>query len=255
MAKKDLLRSIVIGVVLGVVGGLLGLSVIFPIGSVDASTAVNDPLLVTLTSHLKWDSLQGEASIIWYPPEGETQEYVNTFAIQQPNQANITSISIDGKGESGQWISDGETAYHVNLEKREFTSFSLPAFSTDLSKMPATLAEATDSNIVYPHPFGMLIPFPVKEYLYPQGFSQGIGQYALLGKEKILDRQVWIVEYQNETNEVTAWIDEETGVILKYVQWMNGKLFAEVSFTTFQVNPIIDGSLFKIETVMNLLGD
>ena len=255
MTKKNLLKSIVIGVVLGVLGGMLGLNVIFPVEPVNASTAVNDPLIATLTSHLKWDSLQGEANVIWYSPDGETQEYVNTFAIQQPNQANISSISVDGKGESGQWISDGETAYALDLEKQEFSSSSLPTFSSDLSKLPTTLAEVAGSNIVYPHPFSMVIPFPVKEYLYPQGFSQGIGQYALLGEEKFLDRLVWVVEYQNDTNKVTAWIDEETGVILKYIQWSDGKLFAEVRFTIFQVNPKINGDLFKIDTVVNSLGD
>lgn len=255
MTKKILLKGILIGVIIGVLGGLLGLKVLFPVDSVNASTAVNDPLLATLTSHLKWDSLHGEATIIWYSQEGETQEYVNTFTIEQPNKANISSTSIDGKGKSGQWISDGETAYSFDLETQEVSSYSLPAFSSDLMKLPTSMAEVADSDIVYPHPFSMLIPFPVKEYLYPQVFSQGNGQYILLGDEEILDRHVWVIEYQNSTNKVTAWIDEETGVILKYLQWMNGKLFAEVNFSTFYVNPIINEEIFKIEYVENFVGD
>jgi len=246
MTKTEWFISIIVGVVIGMIAGLLGVPQLLQAKSVAAASTADEALRATLTSHLKWKTLQGAADVVWYKPDGGTQVYANTFSIQQPNLAQISVKSEDGTGNSGEWISDGRKAYGIDPLTREYAGASLPTFSADLSKLPSTLEAAKTTEVIYRHPFGMLIPSPVGEYLYPQWFSQGGGNYVLAGEETVLGRKVWVVEYTKYTAEVTAWIDEETGVILKYTQKMDGKLFLEVTFTSFEENSPLDASLFTL---------
>lgn len=72
------------------------------------------------------------------------------------------------------------------------------------------------------------------------------GRYSLVGEDTLLNRKVWLVNQVKNSDEVTAWIDEETGIILKYTQKTDGNLFEEMTFTKFVVNSAIDGSLFAL---------
>ena len=86
---------------------------------------------------------------------------------------------------------------------------------------------------------------PVGEYLYPQWLAQGKGiTYNLVGEDTILNRKVWIITYIKYNAEVTAWIDEETGIIVKYIQSMDGRPFEEMTFTQLEVNSPVDRTLF-----------
>ena len=246
MNKKRWTILIVVGVILVMVAGWLAIPQVLGNKQVEAVSPVDEALLATVTSHLKWDTLQGEAEIVWYGPNGETQTYTSTFALQQPDKANIAVISVDGTGMGGTWISDGERAYDVNTTTQAHAGMTLPTFSRDLSMLPATLEEAKNADAIYRHPFGMLIPSPVGDYLYPQWFAQGGGTYTFTGEETLLGRKVWVVEHENNLYQVTAWIDEETGVILKYSQKGGEKQIVDVAFTHFQVNQPVDPSLFVV---------
>jgi outer membrane lipoprotein-sorting protein/uncharacterized protein YneF (UPF0154 family) len=246
MRKKEWVFTITIGIIIGIVGGIFIVPRLIRSTSGTTAAVTDDVLRATLTSHQKWDTLQGAADIIWYGPDGETQSYTSTFAIQQPNLAKISVESMDAKGSGGYWISDGENAYDVDPARETHTMTRLPTFSTDLSMLPATLEEAQNADAIYRHPFGMLIPSPIGDYLYPQWFSQGGGTYTLVGEDIFLDRKVWIVEHQKNANMVNAWIDQETGVILKYTQKMGENLYVEVTFTSFRVNAAIDNDLFSL---------
>ncbi len=98
------------------------------------------------------------------------------------------------------------------------------------------------------HPFSLLIPAPVKEYLYPEWFAQGnpTSAYALIGEDKLLGRNAWIVNLKYKTGQATAWIDQSTGIILKYSQEENGRKFVDASFTSLELDMSIDASVFRI---------
>ncbi len=246
MTKKEWLISITVGIVLGMLGGLLGVPRLLQAKPVGAVSTADVALLATLTSHEKWNTLQGAADIVWYLQNGGTQEYINTFAIQQPNKVYTKAKSVDGAGADSEWISDGNKAYDIDPRTKTYTDTSLPTFSKDLSMLPTTLEAAETGNVIYRHSFGMLISAPVGEYLYPQWFSQGGGTYSLAGEDILLGRKVWVIDHKKNAHDVTAWIDKETGVILKYSQKVDGKLFVDVTFTSFQVNPLLDGALFSL---------
>jgi len=247
MTKKNWIFSITVGIVLGIIGGLFGVTRLLQAKPVSAASPADEALLATLTSHLKWSSVQGEANIIWYGPNGEKQEYINTFTIRQPNLANIKVKNIDGSGADSEWISDGSNSFEIDTKTGTYASVSLPAFSKDLSKLPTNLEEAGKYDTVYPHPFGMVIPSPVREYLYPQWLAQGKNiEYKLVGEDTFLDRKVWVITYTANSSDVTAFIDKETGIIVKYTQNIDGKPFEEMIFTQFNVNPELDGSFFTL---------
>lgn len=246
MTKKKWFISIAIGVFVGLIGGVLGLSQWLQVRSGQASSSVDEALALTLTSHLQWETIQGEAEITWYGSDGEEQAYLNTFVIEQPNKARIGVKSLDDSSVDSEWISDGENTYEIDLQEKTYTQATLPASSEDLSMLLSTLEDAKTTNIIYNHPFGMLISAPVKEYLFPQWFSQGGGEYDLIGEDTLLGRKVWMVQHTKNTNDVTAWIDEETGIILKYSQTQNGNPVVEVIFSEFEVDAAVDTSNFVL---------
>jgi len=241
MTKKNWIFSITIGIVFGVIGGLLGIPHLLLAKPVSAASTAD----TTLNSSLKWNTVQGTAVIVWYGENDEKQEYLNTFAIQQPNLANISVKNADGSVAASEWISDGSKAYNIDPQAKTYAGGTLPAFSKDFSLLPTTLEAAKNTDAIYRHPFGMLIPSPVGEYLYPQWLAQGKGiTYNLVGEDTILNRKVWIITYIKYNAEVTAWIDEETGIIVKYIQSMDGRPFEEMTFTQLEVNSPVDRTLF-----------
>jgi outer membrane lipoprotein-sorting protein len=245
MTKKNWIFSITIGIVFGVIGGLLGIPHLLQANPVSAASTADDVLNTTLNSSLKWNTVQGTAVIVWYGENDEKQEYLNTFAIQQPNLANISVKNADGSVAASEWISDGSKAYNIDPQAKTYAGGTLPAFSKDFSLLPTTLEAAKNTDAIYRHPFGMLIPSPVGEYLYPQWLAQGKGiTYNLVGEDTILNRKVWIITYIKYNAEVTAWIDEETGIIVKYIQSMDGRPFEEMTFTQLEVNSPVDRTLF-----------
>jgi outer membrane lipoprotein-sorting protein len=245
MTKKNWIFSITIGIVFGLIGGLLGIPHLLQAKPVSAASTADDVLNTTLNSSLKWNTVQGTAVIVWYGENDEKQEYLNTFAIQQPNLANISVKNADGSVAASEWISDGSKAYNIDPQAKTYAGGTLPAFSKDFSLLPTTLEAAKNTDAIYRHPFGMLIPSPVGEYLYPQWLAQGKGiTYNLVGEDTILNRKVWIITYIKYNAEVTAWIDEETGIIVKYIQSMDGRPFEEMTFTQLEVNSPVDRTLF-----------
>lgn len=246
MTKKNWIISISIGVLGGIILGLIGIPKLLQVKPVLADSQVDEVLAATLSSYQKWKSVEGEATIIWYEEDGGTQEYENTFSIQQPNSVKISVVSKNGKGISSEWVSDGSSAYGLDSQTSKYTGGKLPEFSKDFSLLPKTVAAARDTDVIYRHPFGMIIPSPISDYIYPQWFAQGGGKFELVEEDSMLDRKVWVVSHKKNSNDVTAWIDQETGMILKYSQLVDGKPFKEVTFTKIAFNGDMDSAVFSI---------
>jgi outer membrane lipoprotein-sorting protein len=91
----------------------------------------------------------------------------------------------------------------------------------------------------------MVIPLPIRDYLYPQWFPQGGGTFTLSGEDIVLDRKTWVVEREKELDFTKAWIDKQTGVILKYTQQVAGIPFLEVEITNIKYDVPIDIDIFS----------
>lgn len=61
-----------------------------------------------------------------------------------------------------------------------------------------------------------------------------------------MGRRTWIVELQYKTGQATAWIDQTTGMILKFSQIENGEKFVDVNFTSLEVDMTVDAKTFGI---------
>lgn len=247
MKRTDWFVSIFIGVALGIVIVMTGLpNLIMKPKTVSAATGIEDVLTLTLNSHLKWNTVKGEAQFVWYGPKGETQIYIDTFDILQPDKAYVDIVSTNDSGNEGMWISDGTNFYTINKETKTFIENNIPPFARDFSLLPKGLTEAESTNAIYRHPFALIMPAPVSEYLYPQWFGQGGGTYSNVGEDNISNRNTWIVDHKKGQDEVKAWIDKETGVILKYNQQTGGRLVLNVTFTKIEYNTPIDNTLFSV---------
>jgi hypothetical protein len=246
MKQKYLLVGISVLILLGLIGGIIFLQKLTQTDKHSSLSPVDEALTLTLTSHLKWSTIQGEAVITWHGPEGQIQENTETFQIAQPNKALLTLYETDMTTPVQQWISDGTNIYLVEYAALTYFSSPLPKFSKDFSLLPETLEAARTTDAVYRHPFGMLIQYPVGEYLYPQWMAQGKGTYSFVGDDTVLDRPVLVINIQNGNGDVTAWIDQDTGIILKYAQKTEGKPFMDMVFTKFSVDASLDDSVFSV---------
>ncbi len=252
MRKMDLLVAITTGILLGIIATGTGLPRTLTVAqSVRASSNINDVLTLVLNSHTKWNTVKGEAEITWYDPNGggKTQTYVNQFVVYQPLLARVDGYNKDKPGFNDQelWISNGMKTFDLDKQAQTYIEGNLPKFVNDLSVMPRNLSEVK-ADTVFNHPFSLLIPAPVKEYIYPEWFAQGnpTMAYKLIGEDNILGRNTWIVNLKSKYGQSTAWIDESTGMILKYTREENGQKFVDVIFTSIEINVPVDASVFSV---------
>ncbi|MGC1375060.1 MAG: hypothetical protein WA821_02490 [Anaerolineales bacterium] len=256
MKKKDWVVAIVAGLLIGIIASIIGApGLLAGYQSAQATGTLNQALTLVLNSHTKWRTAKGEAEITWYGPNGDKQTYIDRFQIVQPLSAYVDGVNKDQPGfnDDGIWISNGTEAYTVSKKTNTFRMTGLPKFASDLSRMPKTLAEV-QTDTVYSHPFAMLISDPVTENIYSEWFAQGakLSTFTLDGEGNLLGRRAWIITAHSQTDGITAWIDQATGMILKYIQIQDGKKFAEAAFTSLVIDQPIDAVVFRVPAQYHL---
>ncbi|MCL5429551.1 MAG: LuxR C-terminal-related transcriptional regulator [Chloroflexi bacterium] len=252
MKKLNWIIGITAGIFVSVIAIGMGITrILTETQSISATSKMDDVLNLILNSHSKWSTVRGEAEITWYGPIGRdgTQTYIYRFVIDQPLSAYVDGTNRDEPGfnDNELWISDGTKTYDLDKENKTYTENDLPRFASDLLVMPQDLSDVL-SDVVYNHPFSLIIPAPVKEYIYPEWFAQGnpTTAYTLIGEENLLGRNTWIVNLKSKTGQATAWIDQSTGMILKHVQEENGQKFAEATFASIEIDVPVDAKAFTI---------
>ena len=236
MLKKDIKISISTGILLGVLALALLLS-----GWIESHWALGlqvdtkDVLDSILVSHTKWRTIQGIAKTTWSVKNEGTQVYTTEFAFEQPGKALVKLIETPNLLDKTAWLSDGEFSYFINLETNTYVEDLLPTFATDLSMLPSNVNETT-AGVIFLHPMTLLTPSPVAEFIFPHGFAQGKEGtvYKIIGEEEISGQETWIISMETSLDSVTAWIDKQSGIILRYVQETNGELFME--FEVLSIN-------------------
>jgi outer membrane lipoprotein-sorting protein len=249
MKKIDWIVSAFAGIILGVLGLVTGVTNNFlhPY-SVSAERPVDVALSTILTSHARWHNVQGEAEFVWYSDDGSTQVYTNKFFLSQPDNVYVEVTDQTGLGVEGIWISDGENIYDLNKQNKTYIQTVLRDSLKDTSYLPSKLSDVDSSTVKF-HPLATVINAPVREYLFPSWFPQGrVGDtYTLDKDETFLSRKVWVISWNTiDNDEIIAWVDKSTGIIIKASQSMNGKPFLDMTFTSFDVNGKIDPSIFTV---------
>jgi hypothetical protein len=252
MTKRDWLLSIVAGLILGSLIVSFGLTKGTP---VSASGNIEEILNLILNSHTQWQTVQGQAEVVWYSQNGNTQTYLTDFAIAQPAQAYFDTTNKDGTGNEGLWISDGEKIYMLDKVSRTYTESAIPAFALDLSMMPTNLLDV-EKGATYGHPFALIIPSPLKDYIYSSWVAEGQGEYRLIGQEKISARAAWVIEYKESfegelSEHFQIWVDQKTGVVLKFIQFnlnqeWKTELFVEAILTSIEFDAPLNSEKFSV---------
>ena len=256
MKKTDLTISIVAGLILGLlVIFMKGGDGLMKVQSASAQSPVDGILTAVLNSDTKWQTVQGEADITWYGKKGDVQSYSTTFVISQPDKAFVETIDHSGMGNGGIWISDGTQIYELNSENKTYTESVFPDHFRDVSLLPRSLKDVEQGSMVTVHPLSLLIPSPIKEYIFPSAFAQVGPQdtYSLVGTDTFLDKPVWVVNYKNAYgDEVTAWVDQGTGMIVKFSQLTAGEPYLDVVFKFIQIDQPVSADTFAVPTGYNV---
>jgi outer membrane lipoprotein-sorting protein len=249
MKKVTLVISIFVGLFLGIFGLISGITNNFLHPQpVVAASPLDTALTSMLTSHTRWQTVQGAAEFVWYGEDGSTQTYINKFALSQPYNVYVDVVDQTGMGVDGAWISDGQNIFDINKQNNTYTKSAFRAAYKDTSSVPLQMS-AIKPNTVTLYPLSTIINAPIREYIFPSWFPQGRDSdtYTLEKEDVFLGRSVWVVNLQTiYKDDTTVWVDQTTGIILRANQLMNGKKFLDMTFTVFDVNAKIDPAIFQV---------
>ncbi len=196
-----------------------------------------------LTSHTRWQRLQASALVSLYPPPGMNagdQATTVQIWIEQPAKARVIA-GPPGQAPAHTFISDGN---NTRLDGGE------------PSPLPLDILEPfnppnTPSDTVYPHPLAGLLGTSVSDLLFPAGLAQRGGEYRLVDKESIVNREAYRVEWGREPGELIDrfWVDTQTGIILRHQSY--GKQDSttpvyDIQLTALQIDPELPPSLFDL---------
>lgn len=248
MKKKDWITSIIGGSILGIlIVALQAFGYIPQALRAHAASDIEEILTKTLQSDRNWSSLEGEVELTQYDADNNPHVDVIAVQIEQPLKANITiKVSDEKEKVNNKLVSDGLKIYEIDNTDLSYSESNIPSFATKTDLIPQTLADVKKGE-VYHHPFEMLISNPIMEYVYPAWFAQGSDgtKYQLAGEETVANRSTWKVEFLTPYDMVTAWIDQETGIILKYRQaTIDGQFVVGMEFNWVEINNQIDKDKF-----------
>lgn len=202
-----------------------------------------DQLMLHSAEH--WNSLFAEADLISYPPDGgqatPTVDHVRVW-IEQP--ARFRLIVQPGMGGAQRLtVSDGQ---QVRSDTGE--TGPLPAdIATPFVPPPGP------SDTITLHPLGMALGLPlVGDLLFPVGVAQRSGTYQVSGQDTVAGRTAQIIDWSYVTGQVNdrLWIDRETGVVLRQVNFGKSaadRPLSEVRFTHIEYNLAIPPETFALD--------
>lgn len=246
MKKVVLIGFTLLGVVSAVLALTLLLSRILATAPVSAKSQLDAALTTMLTSHTRWQTVSGSAEFLWYGDAGDTQSFTDQFALELPSKIYVNVIDHTGLSGDAMSISDGQNWYAVDKKNKTYSQSPFPQEKLDLSDLPTSLSQISLDDVIS-HPVARMVGLPVMEYLFPVSFPQGPkgAVYTLKEETTFLERKVWVIELHIiNRDDVTAWVDQQTGIILKYNQNMDGRKFLEMAFTSFRVNASIPLNTF-----------
>jgi outer membrane lipoprotein-sorting protein len=127
--------------------------------------------------------------------------------IEQPGKARAITGPTD-QAPNHIFVSDGQ---------------SVRTDSDPPSPLPPSVLEAFNAptaltDTVTPYPLAGFLGTPVSDLIFPTGLAQRGGEYRLIGKENVANREAYLVEWGREPGQLIDrfWVDTQTGVILRH---------------------------------------
>lgn len=207
-------------VVLTLAGGL-GWYLVAGRGPAAAERTVLERMLDGWT---RWNSVAGEAVVLFIDETGQQQGFRERFIVQKPFMARFEVLDYDGEVVQGVWMTDGVTTYFFR-PGQGYQEDDLPQHLDEKEERLPRTWRALPRGQEVQHPFQAAIPSPVAQFVFPLQFVRKDAQvhYRLEEEAALLDRPVWILTIVDGDIEERLWVDQQTGVVLRYVQLVKGQ--------------------------------
>jgi len=265
MQRKDWFVALTVGLLIAAAVSFFGLEEFGLVHSANVKAGEPDEIQqlrdLMLQSHHNWDSIHIVSTTTWFTGGKEESSWVSEVYIDQSSLRGRLDLSPTGKEPSVYWIVNNGEVYESNEETGESTQKTLPAFVSNGDGL-AVLPEQTEefrinedgTQTIFRHPFGMLMPTPIADYLFPVGLAQRSGLYEILGQDSILNRDVWVVDYSWSQGgggiiRQRFWIDTATGIILKAISYADieaKQIIEETIMTSLTLNTSLTDKVFEL---------
>ena len=177
-----------------------------------------------LISATKWRTIFLDGIVTWYDPTGADkppQVFHQQVWIDQMN-FRFRYLNGPAEGEADFYrSSDGNNLVEMDLKTGQSQSSVLPSFVKANPQFVPTPAPDT----AYPQPLWGQMGAPLGQMAYPSDFAQAEGTFVPVSIEVIAGRRTLSVQWTRLNEELPtfqAWLDLETAVILKMMDFGKG---------------------------------
>lgn len=226
-------RSILQGVFLGTIVGLMLLSVakpvlagvnnqtlsvpLFPTTALTLNSSADDILAVMLESDKQWDSLVATYSVAIKNPETLSITIQENQRFWLANKGEWARVEVDGE-QPTVFVRNAALIKQENRKKRIYLQSQIPGTARYDGFNPRSLI-SNGSGAVYLHPYGKTLPTNYYDFLYPTAIAQSLIQnkdietLQIIGEEEVAGRKTVVIARMPKNH--LYWVDATTGVILK----------------------------------------
>ena len=169
-----------------------------------------------LESATQWETIWMDGTVTWYDPTGAGNPpqvfHEQVWLDQMESRFRVLLGPVDGVAESLK-LCDGMTILEMDLSNGQSQSRPLPDFANASQYVPPL-----EPGVAYPNPIWGQIGTPLSELIFSADRAQSEGTFDPVAVESVAGREVLAVEWtyiQNQLPSFKAWLDVETGVILK----------------------------------------
>ena len=167
-----------------------------------------------LESAVHWTTLQMSGSITHFLPDGSTQSFHEQIWLDPlESRYRIQLTGVTNSADNILKLSDGETITNINYPADTIEQVSYPDFARVGQYIPPV-----QDGVAYPNPIWGQIGTPLSEMAFSANFAQADGTFAPLAMESVAGRSALVVSWtyiENAQPSWKAWLDTQTGVILK----------------------------------------
>jgi hypothetical protein len=244
--KKQLLISIIVGLVLAVIwAGWFRQPATSVVSAGEGLVEVRAPqslaeafIKTVQNSENTWQEIAGSAVITYDLGSEGVQIVKQTFTIQQPWQGSISTQQFYADGNLMAdivWETDGKTITITDNANKTSQKQELPA---GVFEAGPVLSDGQELDFIVPNRFGMMMTPPLGDYLFPTPLllsRGGVMQYV--GESRIAERSAYQMEWYIQPKEqpVQFWVDMETGIILKMIRPDGEKQSTTIELTRLEV--------------------
>jgi hypothetical protein len=201
-----------------------------------------------LNSHNRWTSLDLDATTVWHTADGD-QTVKSSVQIEQFAKVRVKGQQWASDGHlmfDWDWVSDGANMYQQDTLKHTYQVSKFPVPVSSLEAWPKS-EPPDDGPAIFRHPIAMLMESQLSDYIYSVGLVQ-LGEITLEGEDEIAGRKTVIVLWErkdaqgNLMNRARYWVDTQTGVVLKALDYAGDGL-AEIAEETVVTRVSLDQPL------------